>query len=79
MNSNTAAIADLTAEVSDVGSWNTSVEELTERVGAISGVIAANTADISSLTSTVDSDHATVSNGMDLLSDHFTVNSYDMS
>ena len=64
---NTAAIANLTEEFSDVESWNvTSAEELTEKVDA-------NTASISSLTSTVNSDASRITHleGMELLEDHF--------
>lgn len=54
-------------------SWNvTGVDELTKEVDA-------NTASISSLTSTVNSDHADVVKleGMKLLEDHFYVNQED--
>lgn len=72
IENNTAAITNLTEEFSAVESWNvTSAEELTEKVDA-------NTASISSLNSTVDSDASRITHleGMELLEDHYYVSDY---
>jgi len=75
IENNTAAITNLTEEFSAVESWNvTSAEELTEKVDA-------NTASISSLNSTVDSDASRITHleGMELLEDHYYVSDVSVS